>query len=171
MLEDRRMHVTKAITVNRPPEELYRFWHDFENLPRFMNHLEAVQVLGETRSRWRAKAPGGSKVEWDAEIVEDRPSQVIAWRSLEGTAVDNEGAVRFVPAPGGRGTEVHVELRYEPPGGALGATVAKMFGEEPGQQVQEDLRRFKQVVETGDVARSDASVRGGGPAQPIAQTA
>jgi uncharacterized membrane protein len=165
--EDRGMHVKKAITVNRSPEEVYRFWHDFKNLPRFMDHLESVQVTGDRRSHWKAKAPAGRTVEWDAEMVEDRPNELIAWRSLEGADVDNSGSVRFVPAPGDRGTEVHVELRYDPPGGAIGATIAKLFGEEPAQQVNADLRRFKQVMELGEVVQSDATVHGRShPAQP-----
>ena len=165
--ERRGVHLRRSITVNRSPEEVYRFWRDFENLPRFMAHLEAVQVLDERRSRWVAKAPAGSKAEWDAEIVEDVPNQRIVWRSLAGSEVPNEGSVRFVPAPGGRGTEVHVELRYRPPGGRFAATVAKLFGEEPGQQVAGDLRRFKQVMELGEVVHSDASVhRGMHPARP-----
>ncbi len=163
------METKQAITVNWPPAELYQFWHDFQNLPRFMQHLEAVQVNGQHRSHWKAKAPAGTTVEWDAEIVEDRANELISWRSVQGASVDNAGSVRFSPAPGDRGTEIHVELRYDPPGGALGATVAKLFGEEPGQQVRDDLRRFKQVVETGEVVYSDASVKGGGPAQPPAE--
>jgi uncharacterized membrane protein len=165
--EDRGMHVKKAITVNRSPEEVYRFWHDFQNLPRFMDHLESVQVTGERRSHWKAKAPAGRTVEWDAEVVEDRPNELIAWRSLEGADVDNSGSVHFAPAPGDRGTEVHVELRYDPPGGAIGATIAKLFGEEPAQQVNGDLRRFKQVMELGEVVQSEATVHGRPhPAQP-----
>ena len=154
------MHLKKAITVNRAPEEVYRFWHDFRNLPRFMRHLEDVQVTGSRRSHWKAKAPAGMTVEWDAVVVDDRPNELIAWRSLEGADVDNSGSVRFTPAPGGRGTEVRVELDYAPPGGAVGATIAKLFGEEPEQQVQDDLRRFKQVLETGEVVYSEATVHG-----------
>src|SRR5690349_15542885 len=125
------MDVKKAITINRSPEELYRFWHDFQNLPQFMSHLESVVVTSPQRSHWKAKAPVGTKVEWDAEITDDQPNKRIAWKSLKGADVDNAGSVSFVPAPGGRGTEVHVELSYDPPGGALGATVAKLFGEAP----------------------------------------
>jgi uncharacterized membrane protein len=157
-LWDGTVHVRKAITVNRPLEEVYQFWRNFENLPRFMNHLEAVQVMGEQRSHWKAKAPAGMTVEWDAEIVEDRPNELILWRSLAGADVDNSGTVRFKPAPGGRGTEVHVELHYSPPGGVIGATIAKLFGEAPEQQVAGDLRVFKQVLETGEIVRSDASI-------------
>lgn len=164
------MDVKKAITVNRPATELYQFWHDFENLPRFMEHLVSVQVHGEKRSHWTAQAPAGATVEWDAEIVAERPDELIAWHSLPGAAVENAGEVRFAPAPGGRGTEVRVELQYDPPGGALGATVAKLFGEEPAQQVADDLRHFKQVLETGEIAQSDASANGGGPAQAPSET-
>ncbi|HSE97611.1 MAG TPA: SRPBCC family protein [Blastocatellia bacterium] len=154
-------------TVNRPPEELYRFWRNFENLPRFMTHLESVQTMSDKRSHWKARAPLGSSVEWDAEIVEDRPNEFIAWRSLEGADVDNSGWVRFDRAPGGRGTEVRVQIEYNPPGGALGAGVAKLFGEAPEQQIKGDLRRFKQVMETGEVVHSDASIhRGMHPAKP-----
>lgn len=165
--ESKKMDIKKAITVNRPPEELYQFWHDFENLPRFMNHLESVQVTGDGRSHWKAKAPAGTTVEWDAEIIDDQPNQRIAWRSLEGADVDNAGSVSFKPAPGGRGTEVRVEMRYNPPAGIIGATIAKLFGEAPEQQVYDDLRAFKQVIETGEVVQSDASVhRHMHPAQP-----
>jgi uncharacterized membrane protein len=168
--EDIAVNVKKVITVERSPEELYSFWHNFENLPRFMRHLEAVQVTGPRRSHWKAKAPAGQTVEWDAEVVEDRPNEMIAWRSLEGAQVENSGSVRFVPATGGRGTWVQVELEYDPSGGKAGALVAKLFGEEPEQQVQDDLRAFKQVVETGEVVLSESILDGGRlakrPAQP-----
>jgi uncharacterized membrane protein len=163
---DRTIRVQKSITVNRSPEELYRFWHDFENLPRFMNHLLAVQVTGEKRSHWKAKAPAGMTVEWDAEIIADRPPELIAWRSLEGADVDHAGSVQFKSAPGGRGTEVRVEMQYMPPGGVIGTAIAKLFGEAPEQQLQEDLRRFKQMMEVGEVVQSEATARGRGPAQP-----
>ncbi len=160
------VHVVRAITVGRPAEEVHRFWRALDNLPRFMSHLESVIVLDDRRSHWKARAPAGASVEWDAEIVEDRPD-LLAWRSLPGAGVPNTGSVRFSPAPGGRGTEVLVELRYDPPGGKVGAMIAKLFGEEPGQQVDADLRRFKQVMETGEVVHSDASIHGGmHPAQP-----
>jgi uncharacterized membrane protein len=164
----RPIEVRQQITVRRSPEEVYRFWRDFQNLPRFMDHLESVRIIDDRRSRWVAKAPAGRSVEWDAEIVEDRPNERIAWRSLEGADVPNDGWVAFERAPGGRGTTVRVELRYDPPGGIVGATLAKLFGEEPGQQAQEDLRAFKQVMEIGEVVQSDATAKGGGPAQPSA---
>jgi uncharacterized membrane protein len=168
--QERGIRVRKAITINRSPEEAYRFWRDFENLPWFMAHLESVRVIDERRSRWKARAPLGASVEWEAEIVEDRPNELIAWRSLEGADVPNSGRVRFVPAPGGRGVEVQVELRYDPPAGIVGATIARLFGEEPSVQVNGDLGRFKQVMEIGEVVHSDASIhRGMHPAQPPAE--
>jgi uncharacterized membrane protein len=167
--EDYGVQVTKAITVRRPIDEVYAFWRDFQNLPRFMSHLEAVQVMGEGRSHWRAKAPAGATVEWDAEMIEDRPNELIAWRSLEGADVPNSGSVRFRPAPGEQGTEVEVELQYDAPGGKLGRLVARLFGEEPSQQVAGDLRRFKQVLETGEIVRSDANLGDAGLAQRPAQ--
>jgi uncharacterized membrane protein len=162
-----RTEIRKAITVNRSPEEVYQFWHDFTNLPTFMQHLESVEMTGSNRSHWKAKAPAGRTVEWDAEIIEDQPNRRIAWRSLEGSGVQNSGSVQFDAAPGGRGTKVTVELQYSPPAGAIGATVAKLFNEEPSQQIGDDLRAFKQVMETGEITKSDASIhRGMHAAQP-----
>jgi uncharacterized membrane protein len=159
--------VQKSITVGRPVAEVYAFWRDFENLPRFMRHLERVSVNGRT-SHWVAKAPAGASVEWDAELVEDRPNELISWRSLENADVESSGVVRFREAPGGRGTEVRVEMRYDPPGGRAGALFAKLFREEPSQQVGDDLRAFKQVMEVGEVVFSDATYnRGMHPAQPL----
>ena len=154
--------VNKSIVVNASPDEVYAFWRDLTNLPRFMRHLETVTWSGEGRSHWVAKAPGGGSVEWDAEITEDRPNQLIAWRSVEGSEVDNSGTVRFEQATGGRGTLVRVELNYSPPGGAAGALVAKLMGEDPDGQMQVDLRRFKQVIELGEVVVSDGTLLGEG---------
>src|SRR6185369_11404345 len=159
--------------INLPPEEVYEFWRDFENLPRFMRHLESVRDLGDGRSHWKAKGPAGTEVEWHATIIADVPNEVITWRSLEGSDVDNAGAVRFERAPGNRGTILQVNLEYNPVGGVLGAAVAKLFGEEPGQQLDDDLRRFKQVLEIGEVVVSDATLLGTGylqqrAAQPAA---
>ena len=156
----RAVRVTKAIMINRPSEELYRFWRNLQNLPRFMTQVESVQVTGEKRSHWMAQGPGGKRVEWDAEIVEDRPNQLIAWRSLEDADVPNRGSVRFEPAPGGRGTVVKVELQYNPPGGVIAATVAKLFGQAPEQQVQEDLRRFKRLIEIGEIITTEGQPAG-----------
>lgn len=143
--------VKKTFTVNRAPAECYAFWRDFANLPRFMTHLLSVQVLDERRSRWTARTPLGGAVSWDAEVITDRPGELIAWRSVGDADVDNAGSVRFRPATGNRGTEVTVELNYEPPAGRLGRTVAWLLGEEPDHQVREDLRHFKQVMEAGEI--------------------
>jgi len=146
------VQVDQCIAVNRSAEDCYRFWREFENLPRFMQHLESVQTTSDNRSHWVAKGPAGMSVEWDAEVTAEQPNQFIAWHSMEGADVENAGIVRFERAAGGRGTMVHVELQYRPPGGAAGAMVAKLFGEEPSQQIEEDLRRFKQLIETGEIA-------------------
>ena len=168
-LDARSVRVRRSVTVIRPREEVYRFWHDFENLPRFMAHLESVRVV-DGRSLWRARGPLGTALEWEAEITADEPNELIAWRSTRRAMVPYEGSVRFLPALSGRGTEVRVELGYLPTGGALGATLAKLFGQEPGQKVKGDLRRFKQVMETGEVLHSDASIhRGRHPARPSAR--
>jgi uncharacterized membrane protein len=165
------VHAQASCIVNRSPEEVYTFWRRFENLPRFMKHLESVNDLGNGRSHWVAKGPAGMSVEWDATIIADVPNEVITWRSLEGSDVDNAGAVRFQAAPGGRGTIVKVNIQYNPPAGVIGATIAKLFGEEPEQQLDDDLRRFKQVMEVGEVVVSDATLMGSGyfeqrPARP-----
>ncbi len=144
--------VERSVRINVPRPVLYAFWHDFENLPRFMEHLESVRVLSATRSHWKAKAPAGTTVEWDAEIVNDVPDAIIAWKTVGEPDVANAGAVNFSDAPGGRGTIVKVTLDYEPPGGRLGNLVARLFGENPDRQVREDLRKFKQLMETGDIS-------------------
>jgi len=154
------IHVVRSITINREREYVYEFWRKLENLPQFMAHLESVRDEGHF-STWRAKAPAGASVEWRAEITLDRPNEQIAWRSVDGASVPNRGTVCFKKAPGDRGTEVVVELKYEPPAGAVGAAIAKLFGEEPGQQIAGDLRRLKQVLETGSVVHSDASIHRG----------
>jgi uncharacterized membrane protein len=160
------VHVKQVVTINRSPAEVYSFFRDLENLPRFMEHLESVQVSNGT-STWRAKAPAHLSVEWKAEIIRDVPHESIAWRSLPGTLVPNRGVVRFQKAAGDRGTQVLVELKYDPPGGAMGAAFARLFGEEPSQQIKSDLRRLKQILETGEVVHSDASIhRGRHPARP-----
>ncbi|MEY2442047.1 MAG: hypothetical protein QOJ46_1473 [bacterium] len=158
--QEEPMHVTAAITVRRDRDEIYAFWRDFERFPRFMAHLEEVRATSPTRSHWKATAPLGMTAGWDAEITEDVPGERIAWRSVEGSKVENSGTVVFAEAPGDQGTEVHVELRYAIPGGVVGSTIAKLFGEEPRIQVKDDLRRFKQIVETGEIARSDSSPEG-----------
>ena len=144
--------VIQTFTIfGRMPGELYDYWRKLENLPRVLQHLESVKELDNRRSHWKAKAPAGTSVEWDAEIINDVPGEVIAWRSLAGASVPNAGAVTFREAPGGRGTEIKVNLEYEPPLGKLGVAVAKLFGEEPSVQVREDLRRYKQLMEAGEI--------------------
>lgn len=152
--------VEKTVTINKSAEELYRFWHNFENLPTFMKHLKSVKVHNEKRSHWIANAPLDNTVEWDADILEDRENEFISWASVEGADVDNSGFVRFKKAPGDRGTEVKVVLEYNPPGGALAATVAKLFGEEPEQQIGDELRRFKMLMEAGEIATTEGQPSG-----------
>jgi uncharacterized membrane protein len=143
--------IEESVIVNKSPEELYRFWRNFESLPSFMKHLESVRKIDDRRSHWVAKAPAGTALEWDAEIINEKENELIAWRSLEGADIPNAGSVRFERAPGGRGTEVKVALNYDPMGGKLGVAIAKLFGEEPEQQIKEDLCRFKQLMEAGEV--------------------
>jgi uncharacterized membrane protein len=145
----REVCVRSAVTINRPPEELYRFWRNFENLPRVMYHLESVHVTSNGQSHWLAKGPAGKLIKWQAEITEDRPNQLIAWRTLPGSQVDHTGKVEFEPATGGRGTVVRAEIKYKSPGGLFGATVAKLFRREPGQELHDSLRYFRQLMETG----------------------
>ncbi len=166
------MHVTKTITVARPRTEVYAFWRDFENLPRFMHHLESVENIGGGRSHWRSKGIAGNDREWDAELVEDRPNERISWRTIGADDdVRHAGAVLF-RSVGDSATEVEVDLEYDPPGGKLGATLAKLFGEEPGQQIEQDLERFKRVLETGDVERpyehaTEFTTRTQEPVEPV----
>lgn len=152
--------VQKQITVNRPPTEIYEFWRNFENLPKIMNHLENVQVLDDRRSRWTAKAPLGTSVGWDAEITDDRRNRSISWRSLRGADVENTGSVTFEGTNNGRSTDIIVVIEFVPPGGSLGAAVASLFGENPDQQLEEDLHKFKQTIERGGASafNSDANV-------------
>jgi uncharacterized membrane protein len=171
------IHVRRSVIVRRSREDVYEFWRDLENLPRFMQHLELVEVTGDRTSHWIAKGPAGRSVEWEAWIVEDIPNEAIAWKAVGGSEIPNSGMVRFREAPGDRGTILQVELHYDPPAGAAGAAFAKLFGEEPAQQVRDDLRRFKQVMETGEVVRSDGSLEGAGqgarkqrPSRPSAES-
>ena len=157
---NKAIKVEKTVTINKPKEELYRFWRKFENLPHFMKHLKSVTVLSDKRSHWVANAPMGASVEWDADIIEDRENEFISWASVEGADVDNSGFVRFKPAPGDRGTEVKVVIEYAPPGGVVASALAKLFGEEPEQQIGDELRRFKMLMEAGDIATTEGQSRG-----------
>jgi uncharacterized membrane protein len=144
--------IGRSATINRPREELYAFWRDFANLPRFMHDVRRVTILGPMRSHWIIEAPGDRTMEWDAEITHDEPGRSIAWRSLEGASVRNAGRVDFIDSPDARGTVVRVTLTYDPPAGAVGRMMAKLFQKEPKIQARRDLRRFKQLMETGEVA-------------------
>lgn len=154
-----KIHVTKAVTINKSQHELYQFWRNFENLPQFMTHLESVVRIDNKRSHWQAKAPLGSSVEWDAEITSDHENERIGWKSVENADVPNSGVVEFRPTAN-RGTEVRVTLTYEPPAGKIGALIAKLFGEEPSQQVADDLRRFKQLMESGTILMVEGQTSG-----------
>lgn len=153
--------VEKTVTIsNKSPEELYQFWRNFENLPHFMKHLKHVSVINNTRSHWIASAPMGGSVEWDAEIINDQENRLIAWASVEGADIDNSGFVRFQRAPQGRGTEVKVVIEYNPPGGVVGDAIAKLFGEQPQQQIGDELRRFKMLMEAGEIATTEGQPSG-----------
>jgi len=156
----RGINVEHAVTINRPPAELYAQWRQLDQLPRFMSHLVSVRQLDDRRSRWTAKGPAGRTFEWDAEIINDIPNELIAWRTLDNATVVSAGSVRFKAAPAGRGTEVHIHLQYAPPAGKAGAAIAWLLGKSPSQSIQEDLRRFKQLLETGEVPTTAGQPRG-----------
>jgi len=155
--------VGRSVTIDRAREDLYAFWRDFTNLPRFMENVVSVTIHNAMHSHWVVEAPAGKTVEWDSEIIEDEPGQLISWRSLEGASVRNSGQVEFMDSPDNRGTVVRVTLVYDPPAGAVGKLIAKMFQKEPKVQARQDLRRFKQLMETGEIATAqppDAAPRG-----------
>lgn len=162
------LQVIEAATIAQPRAQVYAFWRDLTNLPRFMRHLESVRVSDDGRSHWVAAGPLGRPVEWDAEIVEDQPGELIAWRSIGQATTSNRGSVRFADAPGGRGTEVRVSLEYDPPAGGFGASLARLAGREPSQQVAEDLRHLKQVLEAGEIVTAAGQPVGpGGRGRPV----
>jgi len=154
-----------TITINRPAPELFRFWRDFENLPRFLLHLKSVRMIDEVRSHWVVVAPTGTDLGWDATIHTEIQNELIAWRSLEGADVKNTGSVHFTPSPMGRGTQMRVAMTYEPPAGKLGRFIARMLGEDPGLQVRTDLRRFKALMETGEIPTTEGQSSGRWEAQ------
>lgn len=143
--------VARAVTINRPVAEVYSYFRDFANLPTFMENVVRIDVLDATRSHWVVKAPAGRTVEWDAIVTEERENESITWQSDEGADVPNSGRVTFRDA-GARGTVVTATIAYDPPGGAIGKVIAKMFQREPAIQARRDLRRFKQLMETGEIA-------------------
>lgn len=142
----------KTVTINRPRQELYDYWRDLTNLPRFMDNVERIEPLGGNRYRWIVKAPAGQTVEWIATITAERPGEAIAWASEEGADVPNSGCIEFRDAPGDRGTWVSATIIYDPPAGIVGKVIAKLFQREPAIQARRDLRRFKQLMETGEIA-------------------
>lgn len=148
-----RVLVERTVTIaNKSPEELYRFWRNFENLPRFMKHLKSVRVIDDKRSHWVAKEPLDTTLEWDAEIVKEEENRLIAWASVEGADIENSGFVRFQPTTGERGTEVKVAIEYNIPGGGILSNIGKLVGESPEQQIRDELRRFKMLMEAGEIA-------------------
>lgn len=167
----RDVHIETSIAIDKSPAELYAFWRDFKNLPLFMNNLESVTELGDGKSHWVAKATDGTRVEWDAEIYNEKENELIAWRSLENADVVNAGSVRFQKGPEGHGTYVRVTMNYNPPAGYIGATLAQLLGAEPAQLIKEDLRRFKQLMEAGEIATVAGQTSGRAEeAEPIKQT-
>jgi len=155
--------VEESLTINRPPADLYRFFRDFTNLPRFMQHVESITTQGPNRSHWVVSGPMSMRVEWDAEIHNERPNELIAWRSLEGSQVDTAGSIHFEALPGGRGTQVRVILKYDPPAGKIGAMATHLLGRSAEQMIREDLYRFKQQMETGQGASTVGQPQGTSP--------
>jgi uncharacterized membrane protein len=149
------VHVEHSVIVQREAEELYDAWRHFKGLPDFMTHLESVEELDDRRSRWTAKGPLGTKISWEAEIINERPGELIAWRSVEGSTVDTAGSVRFEPS-GAAATQITVNLKYNPPAGKAGAKISQLFGANPDEQITEDLQRFKKIME---LERARPSVR------------
>jgi uncharacterized membrane protein len=145
------VRVDRSVTIDKPAGEIYQFWRNLENLPKFMNFLESVQEIDNKHSHWVAKGPAGSQIQWKAEIINEIENELIGWRSLPGADVPNAGSVQFKPAPDNSGTVVKVELQYDPPGGAVGAIIGKLFGNDPARLVDEDLRRLKMLLETGEI--------------------
>jgi uncharacterized membrane protein len=157
---NRGVKVTRSVTIRRPAGVLFAFWRDVENLPRIIKHPVTITRVSDLASHWEVSAPGDRKVEWDAVIINEHPNELIAWRSREDAEIPHAGTVRFHPAPGDEGTEVTVNLEYDPPAGKLGSLLAKLTGEEPAQQVSEALRRFKALMETGEIPTTEGQAVG-----------
>jgi len=146
--------IGRSVSINRPRVELYEFWRDLRNLPLFMENIESVEIIDGLRSHWKVKGPAGSDVEWDSMITDDRPGELLAWTTMEGASVPNTGRIEFRDSANGRGTIVTATIAYDPPASRLGTVVAKLFGREPKIQARRDLRRFKQLMETGEIPTS-----------------
>jgi uncharacterized membrane protein len=147
--------VGRSVTIDRPRLELYDFWRDFRNLPLFMENIESVVMISPVRSNWKVKGPANSSVEWDSILTEDNPGELIAWTSAEGATVPNSGRIEFRDATNGRGTIVTATITYDPPATKIGELIAKLFGREPKIQARRDLRRFKQLMETGEIPTAE----------------
>lgn len=158
---DKGSRADRAITIARPVEDVYAFWRKLDNLPRFMRHLESVTVKDELHSSWVAHLKGDKTVEWDAEIIEDRPNEVLSWRSMPDSQLENAGSVWFSPAPGGRGTVVRISIMYRPPAGKVGKALGKLLGRDAEEDIGEDLYNLKSLLETGEVPRTEGQPRGG----------
>lgn len=159
---ERGIHVEESITINKTPDELFNFWRNFENLPKFMNNLKSVTITDEKHSHWVAVGPGNKSIEWDSEIINEESNRLIAWRTLSNADVQHTGSVRFISVPGhSRGTHVKVTLEYLPPAGRVGAAVARLFHSTPDQEIRQDLRRLKQLLETGEISTTQGQPRGG----------
>ena len=154
------VEIYETIVINADPATLYDFWSRVENLPRFMQHLERVTPKDERVSHWVARGPAGTRVEWDSQIVAAEPNRRIAWQTLPGSQIEHEGSVSFAPAAGGRGTRLDVQLCYLPPVGRAAVPIARLLGEEPRVQINADLRRLKQVIETGEIASTSGQPSG-----------
>ena len=161
----RGVKVESSVLINKSPEELYAYWRDLEHLPRFMDNLVLVNSLGDQRSHWVVKTIGNAEISWDAEIVNDVPNEIIAWRTVEDSDVDHAGSVRFEPT--GSATRVKVTMEYRPPAGKLGVGLAKLFGQEPRQMIESDLRRFKQLMQSGEVVPVEGQSKGGGSSRTL----
>lgn len=156
----RDIHIEKSITIGRSPGEIYRFWRDFENLPRVVRGLESITSAGDNVYHWTVRGPTGSKYEWDAEIYNEIEDELIAWRTINGADVANAGSIRFEKAPDARGTYVKVTVNYNPTAGKLGQLLAKLTGKEPEQLIEQNLRRLKQHLETGEIATIEGQSSG-----------
>jgi uncharacterized membrane protein len=149
----RGIHVRESIRLEKPVTEVYRFWRNLENLPRFMTHLKQVTDLGDGRSHWEARGPADATIEWSAEIINEVENKVLGWRSLPGSDVITAGSVNFRPVRGDRSTQLSVHLQYEPPAGRAGAFLSRLLGRHPSSMIREDLRHLKQLLEAGEIPR------------------
>ncbi len=165
MRHQQGVKLDESIVVNKTPQEAYQFWHDFSNMSRFMNYVEQVQDQGGGRSHWVAQVPGGIRMEWDAELIKDKPNDMISWQSVPGSDVNQAGSVHFEPTPDGRGTRVELHLDYVPPAGPLGHAVVNLLGPDPMNQIKENMRRFKELLETGEIPTTQGQPTGSPQAQ------